>query len=89
MNIDGRFSIVSATDYRDGVVLVGFLGRVCPHDLKPRQIEYIKYFYNMPNSTHEIFTEWPNGIEPRYPAAKSNFKNGFLLLKKETADDDF
>lgn len=82
MNIDGRFSIVSATDYRDGVVLVGFCGNVYPHDLKARQIEYIKGFCNMQNSTHEILNEWPNGIEPCRPSAKSNFKNGFILLKR-------
>lgn len=82
MNIAGRFSIASATDYHDGVVLVGFMGNVYPHDLKQSQIEFIKGFYCMPNSKHEIFTEWPNGIEPRYPAAKTNFRNGFILLTK-------
>ena len=82
MNISGRFGIASATDYRDGVVLVGFLGRLHPHDLTAAHIAYIKAFYNMPGSQHEIFNEWPAGIEPRYPAAKSNFNNGFILLTK-------
>ena len=80
-NISGRFGLVSATDYRDGVVLIGFLGNVWPHDLTQSQIEWLKGLYQMPNSTHEIFSVWPDGIEPLYPAAKKNFKNGFILLK--------
>ena len=83
MNIAGKFSIVSATDYRQGIVLVGFTGNVYPHDLKQAQVEYIKAFYNMEHCTHEICTEWPSEIEPRYPAAKNNFKNGYILLRKE------
>ena len=83
MNISGRFGLVSKTDYRDDVVLVGFLGNVYPHDLYPEQIQYIKTFCNMPNSKHQIFNDWPDGIEPLYPAAKKNFKNGFMLLTKE------
>ena len=80
MNISGKFTIASATDYRDGIVLVAFMGNVYPHDLKQAQIEHIKWFYNMPGCRHEILAEWPQEIEPRYPAAKANFKNGFLLL---------
>ena len=83
MNIAGKFSIVSATDYRQGIVLVGFTGNVYPHDLTKKQINYIKAFYNMEHCAHEICGEWPHGIEPRYPAAKSNFKNGYILLTKE------
>lgn len=83
MNIEGRFSIVSDTDYRQGIVLVAFLGDVYPHDLKETQIEYIKGFCNMRGCRHEIFNEWPDGIEPRYPAAKRNFKNGYILLTRE------
>lgn len=83
MNINGRFGRVSDTTYRDGVVLVGFLGSLYPHDLTPDNIKYLKGLYNMPNSTHEFFNEWPDGIEPAYPAAKKNFKNGFMLLKMQ------
>ena len=83
MNINGRFGLVSKTDYRESVVLVGFLGNIYPHDLKKEQIDYIKALYMMPGCKHEIFTEWPDGIEPAYPAAKANFKNGFMLLTKE------
>ena len=80
MNISGKYTIASATDYRDGIVLVAFMGNLYPHDLTPAQITHIKWFYNMPNSRHEIRTEWPDEIAPRYPAARTNFKNGFLLL---------
>lgn len=80
MTINGRFGLASSTDYRDGVVLVGFLGNVWPRDLTPRQIDYIKGMYNMSGCKHEIFNDWPEGIEPLYPAAKKNFKNGFMLL---------
>ena len=76
----GRFSRVSKTDYRDGVVLVGFIGNIWPHDLTTDNIHRIKAFMEMPDSTHEFFNEWPEGIEPAYPAAKTNFKNGFMLL---------
>lgn len=83
MNIAGKHERVSVTHWRDGVVLVGFCGDVWPADLSPSELEAVKWFYNMPGSSHEIFNEWPEGIEPRYPAAKKNFKNGFLLLTKK------
>ena len=86
MNISGRFGMASATDYRDGVVLVGFLGNVYPHDLTAGNIAFIKTFYNMSECKHEFFSEWPDGIEPLYPAAKKNFKNGYMLLTKEKED---
>jgi len=81
-NIEGRFTRVSKTTWSDNHVLIGFVGSVYPHDLKPDQISFIKIFYMMPNSTHEIYNEWPSEIEPAYPAVKSNFKNGFLLLRR-------
>ena len=81
MNISGSFTCVSASTYHDGVVLVGFCGKVYPHDLTAGNIKYIKAFYNMPDSKHTICTEWPEAIEPSYPAAKKNFTNGFLLLQ--------
>ena len=80
--LSGRFSRVSATDYHDGVVLVGFCGNVWPHDLTPEQKIYLMDFFNM-NTTNcriPICQEWPEGVEPAYPAAKTNFKNGFLLM---------
>ena len=81
MNIAGKFSRVSASDYRAGVVLVGLIGNVYPHDLTPDNIRWLKGMYNMPSTCkHEIFDEWPEGIEAAYPAARKNFKNGFLLL---------
>ena len=83
MNIAGKFGIVSATDYRQGTVLVGFTGNLYPHDLNQKQIDYIKAFYNMERCAHEIRNEWPSEIEPRYHAAKTNFKNGYILLTKE------
>lgn len=88
MSICGRFDIVSETDYRDGVVLVGFCGNVFPHDLSKDQINLIKRFYMMSGCKHEIFTDWPDGIEPLYPAAKKNFKNGFMLLTKERKEKE-
>lgn len=81
-NIAGRFARVSRATYREGVVLVWFCGNLWPRDLYPEEIDRIKGFYNMPGSTHEIFNEWPEDIEPAYPAAKANFKNGFMLLKE-------
>lgn len=90
MNISGRFGLASATDYRDGVVLVGFLGNVYPHDLTADNINYIKGMYNMGGSKHEFFNAWPDEIEPLYPAAKTNFKNGYMLLTKEKGErNDF
>ena len=86
MNISGRFGLASATDYRDGVVLVGFLGNVYPHDLTAENIKFIKAMYNMSGSKHEFFNGWPDGIVPLYPAAKKNFKNGYMLLTKEKED---
>ena len=77
----GKFGRVSKTYYRQGVVLVGFCGNIWPHDLTSDNIKYIKAYYNMSDSVHEFFDEWPEGIEPAYPAAKSNFKNGFILIK--------
>ena len=81
MNINGRFARVSASTWRDGVVLVGFCGNVYPHDLTADNIKYIKTFYNMPDSKHTICAEWPENISVAYPAAKKNFVNGFLLLQ--------
>jgi hypothetical protein len=80
MRIAGKFSRVSRTTYRDGVVLVGLIGDIYPHDLKSDEIAYIKAFYNMPGSNHEIYTTWPDRVEPAYTAAKTNIKNGYLLL---------
>ena len=82
MNISGRFELVSNTTYRDGKVLVGFCGNVYPHDLSETQIKYIKTFYCMPDGKHMFYSEWPDGIEPRYPAAKKNFVNGFMLIEQ-------
>ena len=81
-NIAGKFAKVSNGSYRDGFVLVGFCGDVYPHDLTAEEISYIKTFYMLPNSTHEFFNFWPLGIEPAYPAAKTNFKNGFMLIRR-------
>ena len=82
MNLNGRFGRVSTTTYRDGVVLVGFLGNVYPHDLTAENIKWLKGMYNMPQDCkHTIFLEWPDGIEAAYPAAKKNFKNGFILFE--------
>ena len=83
MTINGKFGLASATNYRDGVVLVGFLGNAYPQKLTAKQIDYIKGLYNMTGSKHEICTEWPAGVKPYYPAAMSNFKNGYILLTKE------
>lgn len=80
MNIAGKFTRVSKTDYHDGIILVATLGDVYPHDLTPDQLNHIKTFYNMPNSTIEIYSDWPDTIEPAYQAAKRNYRNGFLLI---------
>ncbi len=81
-NIAGRFSRVSKTTYHDGIVLVGFCGNVYPHGLTKEEIAYIKVFYNMPSCEHEFSNDWPEGLEPAYPAANSNFKNGFMLIRR-------
>ena len=86
MNISGRFERVSKSYYRDGVVLVGFCGNVYPHDLTPDNIKHIKVMMNMPNSIHRFYSEWPEEIDPDYPACKTNFKNGFMLLTNETQE---
>ena len=81
--IAGRFTRVSKTTYHDGTVLVAFCGSIYPHDLSAEQVAYIKTFYNMPGSKHEFFNVWPAEIEAAYPSAKTNFKNGFMLIRKE------
>ena len=81
MSISGKFGRASKTTYRDGKVLVGFCGDIWPRDLRPEQIQYIKTFYHMPaDSQVEIFNDWPEDIEPAFPAAKANFKNGYMLI---------
>lgn len=82
MNICGRFTRVSASTWHDGIVLVGFCGNVYPHDLSAENIVYIKNFYMMPNCKHEFFTTWPENISASCSAAKTNFKNGFMLLSR-------
>ena len=81
-SISGKFSRVSATDYHDGVVLVGLCGDVWPHDLTDEQKVHIMNFYNMNPCRITLCAGWPEGIEPAYPAAKKNFVNGFVLLEK-------
>ena len=77
----GRHSRVSRTTHHDGAVLVGFCGDLFPHDLTTGDVQYLKTFYMMPpDCKHEIFCRWPEAIEPAYPVAKKNFRNGFLLL---------
>ena len=80
MKISGKFTRVSKTTYHDGKVLVAFCGDVYPHDLSAENVDYIKTFYNMSGCKHEFFGGWPETIKPAYPAAKNNFKNGFMLI---------
>lgn len=80
MNICGRFLSVSKSTYREGKVLVALVGDVYPHDLSKEQIAFIKTYYNMPHSAHEILIEWPDDVEPAFEAAKTNYHNGYLLL---------
>lgn len=81
-DIAGRFTRVSRTTYHDGTVLVAFCGSIYPHDLSAEQVAYIKTFYNMSGCSHEFFNDWPDGIEPAYTAAKTNYKNGFMLIRR-------
>jgi len=81
-DIAGRFTRVSKSTYRDGTVLVAFCGSLYPHDLNAEQVAYIKTFYFMPNAEHVFFNEYPDGIEPAYPAAKTNYKNGYMLIRR-------
>ena len=82
MIVSGRFSRVSRTTYKDGVVVVGLIGSLYPHDLTKENIQYIKDYYIMHDSDHEIVQEWLDDVEPWYPAAKKNFKNGYLVLRR-------
>lgn len=84
-SIAGKFTRVSKTTYRDGVVLVAFCGNLYPHDLTDMDVQHIKDFYYMPTSEHTLLNDWPGEIEPAYPAAKTNYHNGFLLIKEATA----
>jgi len=78
----GRWSIVSKTWQNGGETLVGFCGDVYPHDLNEENIAYIKAFCGYaPNAVHEIHARFPEHITPAYPAAKTNFINGFMLIK--------
>ena len=79
MNINGKFSRVS-TWGGAGPVLVGFCGNVWPHDLTAENINYIKAFYNRSGWSHKLLLSWPEDITPAYPAAKTNFINGFMLI---------
>lgn len=81
MNICGKFSRVSATTCKDGVVLIGFCGNVTWRKLTDENLEHIKAFCGMSGSKHTFCTKWIDGIEPKYPAARSNF-HSFLLLEK-------
>ena len=80
-NMSGRWLRVSATTYHEGKVLVGFLGDLWPHDLTTEEINHIKAFFHMTGARHTIYNEWPEDIRPRYEAAKTNFKNGYLLIE--------
>jgi len=82
MNIAGKFARVSDTTYREGTVLVGFCGNAHARDLNPVQVEYIKAFYVMEGANHSILESWPEDIKPAYPAARQNFRNGYLLLTR-------
>lgn len=81
-DIAGRFTRVSKSTYHDGTVLVAFCGSLYPHDLNAEQVDYIKTFYHMPNAEHEFSNGWPDGIEPACPAAKTNYKNGYMLIRR-------
>lgn len=85
MVISGRFLKASDTTYRDGKVVVGFIGSAYPQTLTTEQIQYIKDFYNMHGSKHEVCQEFPDDIEPMCSAMK-NLKNGFLILTEDDAD---
>ena len=80
--ISGRFSRVSKDYGKDGPVLAGLCGDVYPHDLTDLNVDHIKTFYNIATWEHIILNEWPDNIDPAYNAAKSNFKNGFILIYK-------
>ena len=81
MSIAGKFTRVSKADYRDGYVMVALCGNVYMHDLTTRDIRHIEAFYNMPeDSVVELCEEWPDAIEPWYPAARNNYHNGYVLI---------
>lgn len=80
VDINGRFSRVSAGYDKTAPVLVGLLGNVWPHDLTAANIDYIKAFYGRTGWAHKLLTDWPDDIAPAYPAAKKNFVNGFVLI---------
>jgi hypothetical protein len=82
MNINGKFSRVSKDYGKHGPVLVGLVGDVYPHDLSAANLAYIKTFYMRDGWGAKLLAEWPKGIEPAYPAAMKNFKNGFILISK-------
>ena len=82
MNINGKFSRVSKDYGKNGPVLIGLAGDVYPHDLNAANIAYLKSFYMRGNWYAKLLAEWPEGIEPAYPAAVKNFKNGFILITK-------
>lgn len=81
--IFGKFTRVSKDYGKDGPVLVGLCGDIFPHDLSVGNIDYIKVFYNRGAWSCSLLFDWPDGIEPAYPAAKTNIKNGFVLIEKK------
>ena len=81
-NINGKFHRASKDYGKNGPVLVGLCGNAYPHNLTDLNIDHIKTFYNRATWKHKLLNDWPENIVPAYKAAKSNFKNGFILIYK-------
>ena len=79
--IDGRFSICSKYYAPDDPVVVGLCGSLTKEALTDEVVAKIKLFYNRVCFEHLYVEKFPEEFEPSYPAARTNFPNGYLILK--------
>lgn len=82
-SVGGLFTIVSKHHSIADPVVIGLTGKLTKEELKPLVIEQIKLFCCRSWCGHRYTEKFPDGFEPAYSAALSNFPNGYLVLEPE------
>ena len=83
MDINGLFTICSKYNSICDSVVIGLVGKLTREELNPLVVKQIKAFCSRSWCGHRYAEKFPDGFEPSYKAALSNFPNGYLVLEPE------
>lgn len=84
VDVAGKFERVSAFQgsWKEGPIVVGFIGNLTKRTIAPESIEYIKGYYNRAGWNHRFVDEFPKEMEIRNGFAIGNITNGFMVIEK-------